>query len=444
MALSGLDIYKQLPKTNCKECGFPTCLAFAMQMAAKKVGLDKCPHTSDEAKQALESAAQPPIRLVTVGTGDNKLEVGNETVMFRHEETFYHPPGMGFFVEDTLDPGELEQRIDRINRLQFERVGQLIKVNLIAIKSTSGKAETFVEAVKKVLPKTDLSLILMSEDPGAMKKALEVSKDKRPLVYAATKANFEAMAKLAKEYSVPLAIKAPDLEGLSELAQKVKAQGVDDLILDLTTKPLPEKLRDLTQIRRLALKKAYRPLGYPTIAMTYYNDPYQEAVEAASYVAKYASIVIMKGIEPWQILPILTVRQNIYTDPQKPLQVEPKVYEIGNVTDESPVLVTTNFSLSYYTVESEVEASRVPSYLIASYSEGLSVLTAWAAEKFTAETIAKTLAECGIKDRVSRQEVIIPGYIAVLSGKLEEESGWKVTVGPREASGIPAFLKSLK
>lgn len=444
MALSGLDIYKQLPKTNCRECGFPTCLAFAMQMAAKKVSLDKCPHVSDEAKQALESAAQPPIRLVTIGTDDNKLEVGSETVMFRHEETFYHPTGIGFFVEDTLGSGELEQRIDRINRLQFERVGQLIKVNLIAIKSTSGKAETFVEAVKKVLPKTDLSLILMSEDPEAMRKALEVSKDRKPIVYAATKANFEAMAKLAKEHSVPLAIKAPDLEGLSKLAQEVKAQGVDDLILDSTAKPLPEKLRDLTQIRRLALKKTYRPLGYPTIAMTSYDDPYQEVAEATSYVAKYASILIMRGTEPWQVLPLLTVRQNIYTDPQKPLQVEPKVYEIGNVTDKSPVLVTTNFSLTYYTVEAEVEASRIPSYIIASYSEGLSVLTAWAAEKFTAETIAKTLAECGIKEKVSRQEVIIPGYVAVLSGKLEEESGWKVTVGPREASGIPAFLKSLK
>ena len=444
MALSGLDIYKLLPKTNCKECGFPTCLAFAMQIAAKKVSLDKCPHVSEEAKKALESAAQPPIRLVTVGVGDDKLDVGNETVMFRHEETFYHPTGIGFLVEDTLSSEELDQRIDRINKLQFERVGQKIKVNLIAIKASSGNLESFVEAVKEVLAKTDLCIVLVSEDAELMKGALEISKDRRPLVYAATKENFEAMAKLAKDYSVPLVIEASDLEGLSDLTQKMKALGVDDLILDSTSKVLPEKVADLTHIRRLALKKTYRPLGYPTIAITSYEDPYQEAVEVASYVAKYASIVIMKGIEPWQVLPILTVRQNIYTDPQKPLQVEPKVYEIGNVTDKSPVLVTTNFSLTYYTVEAEVEASRVPSYIIVSYSEGLSVLTAWAAEKFTAETIAKTLSECGIKERVSHQEVIIPGFVAVLSGKLEEESGWEVRVGPKEASGIPAFLKSLK
>ncbi len=444
MALSGLDIYKLLPKTNCKECGFPTCLAFAMQIAAKKVSLDKCPHVSEEAKKALESAAQPPIRLVTIGVGDNKLDVGNETVMFRHEETFYHPTGIGFLVEDTLSSEKLSQRISRINKLKFERVGQKIEVNLVAIKASSGNLERFVGAVEEVLAKTDLCIVLMSEDPELMKGALEISKDMRPLIYAATKENFEAMAKLAKDYSVPLAIEASDLEGLSDLTQKIKALGVEDLILDSTSKALSEKVADLTQIRRLALKKTFRPLGYPTVAITSYDEPYQETVEAASYVAKYASIVIMKGIEPWQVLPILTVRQNIYTDPQKPLQVEPKLYEIGNVTDKSPVLVTTNFSLTYYTVEAEVEASRVPSYIIASYAEGLSVLTAWAAEKFTAETIAKTLSECGIKGRVSHQEVIIPGFVAVLSGKLEEESGWEVRVGPKEASGIPAFLKSLK
>ena len=444
MALSGLDIYKLLPKTNCKECGFPTCLAFAMQIAAKKVELSKCPHVSEEAKGSLESASRPPIKLVTVGTGENKLEIGNETVMFRHEETFYHPSGIGFLVEDTLETSGLNERISKINKLKFERVGQEISVNLIALKCASGKLETFTEVLKKVLAQTQLNLVLMSESPEIIKAAASVAKEKRPLIYAATKDNLEAMAKIAKELSLPLAVRADSLDELSDLVQKITAQGVEDLILDSGAKSLAQRIGELTQIRRLALKKTYRPLGYPTIAFTSSDDTYQEVTEAASYIAKYASIVIMKGIEPWQVLPLLTVRQNIYTDPQKPLQVEPKVYEIGQVSDKSPVLVTTNFSLTYYTVEAEVEGSRVPSYIISSYSEGLSVLTAWAAEKFTAETITKTLNECGIKDKVSHQEIIIPGYVAVLSGKLEEESGWKVKVGPKEASGIPSFLKSFK
>ncbi len=444
MALSGLDIYKLLPKTNCKECGFPTCLAFAMQIAAKKVELSKCPHVTDQAKKALESASRPPIRLVTIGSGEQKLEVGNETVMFRHEETFYHPTGIGFLIEDTQDASQIDERIAKINKLKFERVGQQISVDLIAIKCSSGKKETFQEVVRKVLSKSQLNLILMSEDPEVIKAVAPLIKERRPLIYAATKDNVEPMLKLAKELSLPLAVKGNNLEELSDLVQKITAQGVEDLVLDSGSKHLSQKINELTQIRRLALKKTYRPLGYPTIAITSTQDPYQEVTEAATYVAKYASIVIMKGVESWEVLPLLTVRQNIYTDPQKPLQVESKVYEIGQVNDKSPLLVTTNFSLTYYTVEAEVEGSRIPSYIISSYSEGLSVLTAWAAEKFTAETITKSLNECGIKDKVSHQEIIIPGYVAVLSGKLEEDSGWKVRVGPKEASGIPSFLKALK
>ena len=444
MALSGLDIYKLLPRTNCRECGFPTCLAFAMQIAAKKVELSKCPHVTDEAKKALESASRPPIRLVTIGSGEQKLDVGNETVMFRHEETFYHPTGIGFLIEDTQDASQIDERIAKINKLKFERVGQQISVDLIAIKCSSGKKETFQEVVKKVLSKSQLNPILMSEDPEVIKAVAPLTKERRPLIYAATKDNVEPMLKLAKELSLPLAVKGNSLEELSDLVQKITAQGVEDLVLDSGSKHLSQKINELTQIRRLALKKTYRPLGYPTIAITSTQDPYQEVTEAATYVAKYASIVIMKGVESWEVLPLLTMRQNIYTDPQKPLQVESKVYEIGQVNDKSPVLVTTNFSLTYYTVEAEVEGSRIPSYIISSYSEGLSVLTAWAAEKFTAETITKSLNECGIKDKVSHQEIIIPGYVAVLSGKLEEDSGWKVRVGPKEASGIPLFLKALK
>ena len=444
MALSGLDIYKLLPKTNCKECGFPTCLAFAMQIAAKKVSLDKCPHVSEEAKQKLESAARPPINLVTIGTGDGKLEVGNETVMFRHEETFYHPAGIGFLLEDKLSQGEFKKRLDVINKLSFERVGQRIEANLVALKNSSGNKDAFLNALKELLPNTALNIILMSNDVSTIEEALSLCKDRRPLIYAANKENLDGMAKLAKEKNLPLAVFAGSIEELSKLAAKLGEQGLNELVLDSGIKELTEKLKDLTVIRKMALKKAYRPFGYPAIAFTKSDDAFLEVSEAATYIAKYAGIVVMKSCENFKVLSLLTVRQNIYTDPQKPLQVEPKVYEIGNVTDKSPVLVTTNFSLTYYTVESEVESSKIPSYIISVDSEGMSVLTAWAAEKFTAEKIASTLKECGIEQKVSHKQVIIPGYVSVLSGKLEEESSWGVVVGPREASGIPSFLKGLK
>ena len=442
MALTGLDIYKQLPKTNCRKCGFPTCLAFAMQLAGKKVSLDKCPHITEDAKAHLEGASQPPIKLVTIGTGDKKIEIGNETVLFRHEETFYHPAGVGFVIDGNLSDAEITERVKKINGLMFERVGQCISVNLIAVKQTTGGNGRFASVVKNVAESTDLSLVLMSEDPVSLSAALEFCAARRPLIYAATSANFAQMAELAKKYSLPLAVLEQDLEQLANLTQKIVAMGVTELVLDTGPKPLTKKLWDLTQIRRLALKKTFRPLGYPTIAITTSNDPYQEAAEAATYISKYAGIVLMETCEKWEVLPLLTLRQDIYTDPQKPSQVEPKAYEIGNVTDKSPVIITTNFSITYYTVATEVEVSKVPSYMLACDAEGMSVLTAWAAEKFTAESITAALEKFGMKDKVSHRQIIIPGYVAVLSGKLEELSGWKVKVGPREASGVSTFLRN--
>lgn len=443
MGLSGLEIYKLLPKTNCKKCGFPTCLAFAMQLAAKKVSLDKCPDVSEEAKGALDSAAQPPIKLITIGGGDDKLEIGNETVLFRHEEKFYHPTGLGFLLEDTLSEDDIKSELLRINKLDFERVGQRIKVNLVALSCKSNDASKFVNATKTVLENTKLALILMSDDASIIGKALEISKERIPLICGARGANFKEMAKLSKDNKVPLVASAQTLEGLEGLVKNLNAEGVTEIVLDTGDKDITEKLWDLTQIRKLALKKAFRIFGYPVITFTRSEDPYQEIAEAATYIAKYSGIVILKTKDPWAVLPLLTERQNIYTDPQKPLQVESKIYEIGQVDKASPVLVTTNFSLTYYTVESEVESSKIPSYIVSCDAEGMSVLTAWAADKFTGESIARTIEKFNVKNRVKHKNVIIPGYVAVLSGKLEEESGWKVTVGPKEASGIPSFLKKL-
>ena len=443
MALSGLDIYKLLPKTNCKECGFATCLAFAMQLAKKAVSVEKCPYVSQLTKATLDAASQPPVKLLSLGSGDAKFDLGNETVMFRHEEKFCNPTGLGFIIEDSLSDPEIKSRIAKINLLSFERVGQKLDVNLVAVKQ-SKDASRFVQAVKLVVANSKLAVVLMSKDSYALKETLALVKDRKPLIYGADVGNLAEMGKLAKEFNTALAVIAQDLEEAATLTQELVKLGVNDLIIDTGSKSIPDKIWDLTQGRRLALKKSLRSLGYPALAVVEKDDPYEETLEAATYILKYASLVLLKGIETWQVLSLLTLRQNIYTDPQKPLQIEPKVYAIGSVGKNSPVLVTTNFSLTYYTVVGEVEASKVPAYIISVDTQGMSVLTAWAAEKFTPEKISESLNKFGVGDLVAQRKLVIPGYVAVMSGDLEEQSGWKVVVGPKEAAGLPSFLKNLQ
>ncbi|MBI3947153.1 MAG: acetyl-CoA decarbonylase/synthase complex subunit gamma [Armatimonadetes bacterium] len=443
MALTALEIYKNLPKTNCKECGFPTCLAFAMQIAQKKVELGKCPHVSEAGKAALEGASAPPIRLVTIGAGGKKLQIGQETVLFRHEETFHHPAGLAIEVSDALGDAELDAAIREVDALQFERVGTTIEIDLLALRHESGDPARFRQAAEKAKAGCRYPLVLMSEDPEALAQALEATKDDKPLVYAATHDNYEKVAALAKAAACPLAVRAEGPEELADLTQKVAALGVQDLVLDPGSASLAKGLADHTTIRRAALRKTYRALGYPTIAFAASGDPYQETAEAATYMAKYAGIVVMKGRERWQIMPVLTARYNIYTDPQKPIQVQPGVYAIGDVTPNSPVLLTTNFSLTYYTVAGDVENSRVPSYIVVADTEGTSVLTAYASEKLTADRVAAMLTEDGgIKDKVSHKKIIIPGLIAVMTAKLKDNSGWDVVVGPKESAGIPKLLRA--
>ena len=441
MALSGLEIYKLLAKTNCRECGFSTCLAFAMALAKKQVDLDKCPYIKEEVKAILESASLPPIRLVTLGFGEDKVDIGKEVVMFRHEEKFYNPTAIGFIIDDNISEGDFERNIKTINKFNFERVGELLKVNLIAIRQ-NGDATNFINKIKKTLSISKLPLVLMSSDVTAISGALDICAKNKPLIYAATDSNIGEMISLAKKYQVALTIKA-DLEKVEELTQKADKEGLSDLVIDTGKKPIAKKLEDLALIRRLSLKKKRRSVGYPVLCVVEHNDAFSEVMEAGAFIAKYSSIVLIKTMEAWNALSLLTLRQNIYTDPQKPLQVEPKVYNIGQVDENSPVMVTTNFSLTYYTVLGEVEASKVPSYIVSVDTEGMSVLTAWAAEKFTPEKIASTLDKLELKKIVKHNNVIIPGYVSVLSGDLEDQSGWKVLVGPKEAAGLPSFLKKL-
>ena len=442
MALSGLDIYKLLPKTNCRDCGFPTCLAFAMQLAKKAVSIEKCPFISPQVKAQLEQASAPPIRQVTLGT-DKKLVLGSETVLFRHEEKFRNPCGLGVILDDSMGPEGIAGSLKKLSAMKLERIGQLLEPDIVCLKQT-GESAQFALAANALADAKDLNIILMSRDAKGLEAAIAALPGRKPLLFGLDASNRAEVCGLAKKAGLPVVVSAKDIDGLAQLTAECVKDGCQDLVLDTGAKPGREKLWDLTQIRRLSLKKSNRQLGYPVIAVAEDSDVYAQAAEAATYILKYASIVLVRSLEAWEMLGLMTLRQNIYTDPQKPLQIEPKVYSFGKVGKDSPVMVTTNFSLSYYTVAGEVEASKVPAYIISADTEGQSVLTAWASEKFTAEKLAAVLAKSGIAELVSHKKVIIPGYVAVMSGDLEEQSGWSVIVGPKEASGIPQFLKNLK
>jgi len=436
--LTGIGIYKLLPKTNCGECNFPTCMAFAMQVAAKKVALEACPYVSEAAKQELAESAAPPMRTVTIGAGPRAVQIGGETVLFRHEEKFHHPTALAIRIKDTDD---VAAQIKKIQSLKFIRSGKPVSVDLIVLEQ-AGDAGKFAAAAKQLGASTELPAVLMSNDLAALTGALEVLADRRPLVYAADKNNYQQAAQLSVKFKAPLAVKGETLEELADLTAKVKQAGVADLVLAPVITDFRQGLSCLTQLRRLALEKTFRPLGYPVMVFTTAQDAAQEALEAIIYECKYASIVVMKGEEAWQILPVLTARFNIYTDPQVPNAVEAKVYRVGEAGPDSPVLVTTNFALTYFTVEGEEENSKVPAYITAVETGGLGVLNSYADDKLTGETIAKAVKATGILGQVRHKKVIIPGLVAVLKGELEDEAGCEVMVGPEEAAGLPNYLKT--
>jgi acetyl-CoA decarbonylase/synthase complex subunit gamma len=447
MALSGLQIYKLLPRTNCKECGFPTCLAFAMKLAAKQAELSACPYVSEEAKAQLAAAAAPPIRLVTISGDGREVSVGNETVLFRHEKTFYHPPGLMVRVEDTQPLEEVKDLAARVAGFTVEYVGISLYMDGLAVEAASGDPSTFAQCVAAVREVADLPLVLMAGDPTVMEAGLEKAAGSTPLIYAADPENWQAMAELAKRYKAPLAVRADgDLTALANLVEQVKGTGVQDIVLAPGVQGFYDSLATLTQMRRLALKKNFRPLGFPIITFPGQEAELEEeeALLAGQHIAKYGGFIVLDHFKPAIAYPLLTLRQNIYTDPQKPIQVKPGVYEINNPQSDSPLMVTTNFSITYFSVANEVDGSGWPGWLLVADAEGMSVLTAWAAGKFDAERIAKAVNTTGVADKISHRKLIIPGAVAVLMGELEEElPGWEILVGPREAVDIPYYLKAM-
>jgi len=445
MPVAGSEIVKLLPgRRPCKDCGFPTCFAFAMKLASGGTTVDKCPYLSEETKAKLLDILAPPIKLVTIGSGENTVKIGNEEVIYRHEKTFVHSPGIALLISDKEDKAKIEEKIKKIKELQFPWVGVNLNADLLALYFESGDKDKFLALVKKVYDSTDLGMVLISEDMDALFAARDICADRRPLIYPITKENIDEATPKIKENLTPVGLRGGSVEEIVPLTTKLKDAGIEEVVLDPGSKNLLEAIRDQTFIRRAALRQGFKPLGYPTIAFPCFmaKDGLREMLAGSAFINKWASIIVLSDFDQYSLLPILVQRLNIYTDPRFPMAVEEKYYEVGEPDEFSPVLVTSNWALTYFLVSSAVEATKVPAYVCVKDAEGLGVLTAWAAGKFSGDSVGAFIKKCGIEDKVKHKKLVIPGKVSRIKGELEDALNleWEIIIGPRETTGIGAFL----
>lgn len=447
MALTGIQILKMLPKKNCGECNIPTCLAFAMKLAAGQVEVETCPYVSDEVKATISEASAPPIRTIKIGTGEGEFVSGGETCLFRHEKRFENPTGIAILISSDEGESAIDSKIKRFNAMEYERVGVYMRANLFAVKDTGdgGAFTALTEKIMKKAPKA--ALILMSENTDNLKSAAAVCGDCTPLLYGATSENADDFAALAKELNLPVGVKGRNLDDLVAVSEKLLAAGIKDMVIDSGARTIRAAHEDGVVARRSAVREKFKPLGLPTITFPceMADDLMLEAMIASVLMAKYAAIVVLSDIQGDILFPLLLEQLNIFTDPQRPMVVEEDIYPVTGPGEDSPVIITCNFSLTYFIVSGEIEGSKVPSWLLIKDTEGLSVLTAWAAGKFGADLIAQFIKKSGIEDKIKHRTLIIPGYLATIKGELEEDlPDWTITIGPREAGHLPAFLKEWK
>jgi acetyl-CoA decarbonylase/synthase, CODH/ACS complex subunit gamma len=436
MAMSGLQIQKLLPGTNCKECGSSTCMAFAMKLAAKKAMLSECPYASDEAKQVLGAASEPPVKGVKIGN-EVISPLGEEIVMYRHEKTFVNKP----VIAVNLDEGADLALAEKIKNYKPVRVGEQFFIGAIAVTQQGG---SFADYCKKVYEKTKLPLLLRAKDIASLDKASAAVANSKSVLCGITADTAEEAVKIAKRDNQVIAVTAADIDGIFELTAKIKESGFNDLIIEFQTHSLAESFQTNSITRKAALKKNVKALGYAALKFINTGNPADDVVAAVTEIDKFGGIVVMPSFDPAQLMPLFTLRQNIYTDPQKPIQVEPKLYAIGEPDKKSPIFVTTNFSLTYFLVSGEIENSGISAWLVIPECEGFSVLTAWAAGKFSGSSIAKFIKEIDIEKQTETKQIVIPGYVAQISGELEENMpGYKVLVGPGEAGDLEGFIKNI-
>jgi len=457
--ISPIDVYMLLPKTNCKECGQENCMAFATKVVNREVAIEKCPplltREHEKSYKKLWEMLKPPVKEITIGTGDRAVKIGGKLVMYRHELTYFNPTAIAIDVTDEMPSDEMVSRIRKTENFTYEYIGQNLRLNMIAVRSTSNDPEKFRTAVKKVVESTSLPLIFCSFNAEVLESGLMVAPKRRPLLYAATKDNWKDMAELALMYDCPLVVFAPnDLNLLRSLAKTLLDYGVENIVLDPGTFPnegTADTINNFTMLRRTACKRGDELLGFPLmgtpiVAWAEKTDApeinaWNEAYLASMLITRYADILMTHSTDGWVLLPTAVLRQNIYTDPRKPVAVEPGVRVFGKPNENSPVMFTTNFALTFYTVASDIESAGINCYLLVIDTEGIAVDSAVAGRKLTSDKVADALKQTKIEEKVKHKKLIIPGKAARLSGEIEELSGWEVLVGPRDSSDIPKFLQ---
>ena len=454
MAVTAMDVYRLLPKTNCAKCGEASCMAFATKLSQKETDIELCTQLSANEADKLADVLAPAVREIMIGKGNKAMMVGGDEVLYRYELTYYNPTPLVIDISDDMDPDEFEERVKKIEGTEFERTGELLTLDAIALRNKSGDTSKFKEAAEK-LKSSKLALVLCSFDPEAMKAALESVGDERPLIYGATENNIEEMAALAIEYDCPIALFVPnDLEKMKKLSRILRVKGIKDIILDPGTfvnDGIGDTLDNFVMIRRLAVEERdddfrFPVLGVPAIAWLENGEDdvdtaIKEATIAATLMDKYADMMIIHGTEIWELIPVLTLRQSVYTDPRKPQAVDPGLYEFGEVNQDSPVALTTNFALTYYTVEGDLKSGKANGYLLVLDTEGRAVDVSVAGSQFNGKAVADLIKETGIEDKVKTRKMVIPGLGAPVSGEIEDESGWEIMVGPRDSSALADFLR---
>jgi acetyl-CoA decarbonylase/synthase complex subunit gamma len=413
-------------------------MAFAMKMAAKKAMLSECPYASEEAKQVLGMASEPPVKGVKIGA-ETVSPLGEETVMYRHEKTFVNKP----VIAVNLDEGSDLALAAKIKKYRPVRVGEELFVGAIAV-TQKGDDASYAGYCARVYEATRRPLILRAKDIASLDRASRAAAGSRSVLSGVTAEMAEEAVKIARRDNQVLSVTAPDVDGIFELTTKLKEGGFNDLLIEFQTHSLSETFQTNSIARKAALKNNVKALGYASLRFINTGNGMDDTVAAVTEIDKFGGIVVLPGFDPAQLIPLLTLRQNIYTDPQKPIQVEPKLYAIGEPDRKSPAFVTTNFSLTYFLVSGEIENSGISAWLIIPECEGFSVLTAWAAGKFSGTSIAKFIKEINLESQVDTREIVIPGYVAQISGELEENlPGFKVLVGPGEAADMESFIKNV-
>lgn len=441
MALTGIQIFKLTPKKNCKECGSPTCMAFSMKVASGAVSIDKCPHMSDEALATLSEATAPPMKTIKVGAGD-AFQLGGETVLFRHEKTLV---SKNLFAV-TVTAANADEKLASIPKVDYVRIGERMYVEMVNVVYTGEGADAYAALVQKAAALPDRALILKCDDVDAAKAALAVCKDAKPILNGATPANYEAMNAVATEAGVTLGVCADDIDALYDTIAALEKAGNKNLVFDCGAKSVKDAFAIAVQMRRAALKDENRTCGYPSIvdlAALCPGDLHLQAALAAVFTVKYGSIIVMEDMTYGQALGLYPLRQNIFTDPQKPMKVEPGIYPLNGADENSVCSLTVDFALTYFVVSGELERSGVPVNLLITDAAGMSVLTAWAAGKLSAGTIEKFIKE-DIEDKIKNRTLIIPGKVAILKGELDAKlPNWNVVVGTREAVQLVKYMKEM-